>query len=137
LLKEFSLTINSSYDELLKVEEFFSKFFKENNLDENLLGDVLLAVSEAATNAIVHGNKLQFEKEVKINVSLTEEKMSVKIKDEGNGFKIDQISDPTKPENLLKESGRGIFIMKNCVHNISYNFTPQGTEVILEIDISK
>ncbi|KAB2846473.1 MAG: ATP-binding protein [Melioribacteraceae bacterium] len=59
--------------------------------------------------------------------------MEIIFKDEGKGFNINTVPDPTKPENILKESGRGIHIMKNFLDDLKYNFTPTGTEAILVV----
>ena len=84
---------------------------------------------------MVHGNKLDKNKKIRITVRVSEEKMTVIIKDEGKGFNINTVPDPTKPENILKDSGRGIHIMRSFLNDLRYNFTPTGTETILEISL--
>jgi serine/threonine-protein kinase RsbW len=59
--------------------------------------------------------------------------MTITIKDEGRGFKLEAVPDPTRPENILKESGRGIHIMRSFLKDLRYNFTPTGTETILTL----
>ena len=66
-----------------------------------------------------------------IVITIDDDFFKVSIKDEGNGFKLDQVPDPTKPENILKESGRGIHIMKSFLDDLQYKFSETGTEVIL------
>ena len=61
--------------------------------------------------------------------------MKIIFKDEGEGFEPKSVPDPTTPENILKESGRGIHIMKSYLSSLSYNFTPDGTEAILEMSL--
>ena len=104
-------------------------------MSEDRLNSLALSFSEAASNSVVHGNKLDVNKKVKITVTVDENKMTVIIKDEGKGFDIDSVPDPTKPENILKDSGRGIHIMRSFLNDLRYNFTPTGTEAILEIDL--
>ncbi len=111
------------------VSEKISKFLPNEKLDT-----ITLAISEAISNAIKHGNKADPNKKITITVIISKDKITIKIKDEGGGFKLNTIPNPTEKENLLKESGRGIFIIKNVVDNLQYNFTDTGTETILEIN---
>ena len=92
-------------------------------------------MAEATANAIVHGNKLDPNKIVLVKMIVEDDKVTVIIKDEGSGFDLDSIPDPTTPENLLKDSGRGIHIMKTFLHDLQYNFTEDGTEVILVLPL--
>lgn len=107
----------------------------KSHLREDKLNSLALSFSEAASNSIVHGNKLDKNKKVKITVHVDEKSMIVTIKDEGKGFNIKAVPDPTRPENILKDSGRGIHIMRSFLDDLRYNFTPTGTETILEISL--
>ena len=79
----------------------------------------------------MHGNKSDRNKFLKIKVIVDDEKFKIIFKDEGNGFNPQKVPDPTKPENILKDNGRGIHIMKTFLDELSYNFTEDGTETIL------
>ena len=92
-----------------------------------------IACSEALINAIVHGNKEDESKNVYTNIELNEIHMRVRIKDEGSGFKVEEIPDPTSSENLLKEHGRGIFIIRSLVDEFACNSSEKGTEYILTV----
>lgn len=127
--------ISSDPDLLPELEEFIVDLAKKYKMSEDRLNSLALSFSEAASNSVVHGNKLDVNKKVKITVTVDENKMTVIIKDEGKGFDIDSVPDPTKPENILKDSGRGIHIMRSFLNDLRYNFTPTGTEAILEIDL--
>ena len=105
-----------------------SKFIPSEKSDA-----VLLAISEAISNGIKHGNKSDENKKLKIIIELSDEAVFITVQDEGKGFKFDSVPDPTNPENIMKESGRGIFIMRNVADNLSYEFTNEGTKTILEI----
>ena len=133
--KEFHKTFSSDPDNLTKVEEFISEIADEYNIDDELKNSLTLSVSEASSNAMVHGNKLDPRKFVDIRISVNEDKIKVVIKDEGDGFEPESIPDPTAPENILKDSGRGIFIMKNFLQDLKFNFTDTGTEVTLIISL--
>ena len=133
--KIYEKEIPSNPDLLPELEEFIIELARKSNLRDDKLNSLALSFSEAASNSMVHGNKLDKNKKVKITVHVTEKKMTVTIRDEGKGFNINTVPDPTKPENILKDSGRGIYIMRSFLDDIRYNFTPTGTETILEISL--
>lgn len=134
--KVYNKKFSSDPDNLTEVEKFITDVADEFNLDDEIKNNLSLSLSEAASNAMVHGNKLDPKKYVDIKITVGDNKIEVVIKDEGNGFDPSSVPDPTAPENLLKDSGRGIHIMKTFLENIRYNFTDSGTEVILEISLS-
>jgi serine/threonine-protein kinase RsbW len=133
-LEHYSIEIESDPNKLIIIEEFVNYFAKDVGLDDDKLNALLLAVTEATTNAIIHGNKCDLSKVVTINVDVKKDKLVIKVKDEGVGFDPSKVPDPTEPENLLKDSGRGIYLMKVYMHDIKYNVTPTGTETILELE---
>lgn len=122
--------------ELLPVaEEYILNIAREVHLDKDKFNNLTLAFSEAAANSIVHGNKCDKNKIVKITVKIDDEKMTISLLDQGEGFNLDEVPDPTKPENILKDHGRGIHIMRSFLLDLSYNFTPEGTETILVVSL--
>jgi len=93
-----------------------------------------LAVREAAANAVTHGNTYSRDKSVHFQVELTEQRLVVRLKDEGEGFDPAQVPDPTSPEGLLKGSGRGLLMMRTLVDEVELrNVLPKGTEVVLTL----
>lgn len=126
-IKKFS----SDPDNLVEVEKFVADVADELNFSDEIKNSLTLSVSEATSNAIVHGNKLDPKKFITIKFMVEDDKVIVIIKDEGTGFDPTSIPNPTAPENLLKDSGRGIHIMKTFLHDLQYNFSEDGTEVIL------
>jgi serine/threonine-protein kinase RsbW len=131
--KIFEKEIFTDPDLLPELEEFIINVAEKSNLNKDKFNSLALSFSEAASNSLLHGNKLDKSKKVKITVKVDDVKMVIIIKDEGKGFNIASVPDPTKPENILKDSGRGIHIMKSFLNDLHYNFTPSGTETILEI----
>lgn len=129
--KIYTKRFTSDPDNLVEVEKFVTDVADELKLDDDIKNSLVLSVSEATSNAIVHGNKLDPKKYITIKVMVEDDKVIVIIKDEGAGFDPTSIPNPTIPENLLKDSGRGIHIMKTFLHNLQYNFTEDGTEAIL------
>lgn len=133
--KVYNKKFSSDPDNLVEVEKFITDIANEFNLDDDIKNNLSLSLSEAASNAMVHGNKLDPKKYIVITITVNDDKIEIVIKDEGNGFDPSSVPDPTAPENLLKDSGRGIHIMKTFLENMHYNFTDSGTEVILEISL--
>lgn len=131
----FSLEIESNPNNLITVEEFVNYFAKEINIDESKVPGLLLAVTEAVTNAIIHANKSDDSKKVEINVKTENGKLIIIVKDEGIGFDPAKVPDPTAPENLLKDSGRGLYLMRVYMDDLRYNVTDTGTETILTLNL--
>jgi len=134
---KYHLEIESDPNNLITVEEFVNFFAKDIGLKNEQIAALLLAVTEATTNAIIHANKCNVNKTVTVDVTVNSSKLIVKIIDEGAGFDPAKIPDPTHPENLLKDSGRGVYLMKIYMDDLKYNVTPTGTETILTLNIKK
>ena len=131
----YEIEIESDPNNLITIEEFVNYFAKDLGLSEEQLSVLLLAVTEATTNAIIHANKCNPAKLVKIHAQIENSKLIIKIKDEGKGFDPTKLPDPTEPENLLKDSGRGVYLMKVYMDDVKYNVTPTGLETILILNI--
>lgn len=131
----YEIEIESDPNNLITIEEFVNYFAKDLGLTEEQLSVLLLAVTEAATNAIIHANKCDISKLVKIHAQIENSKLIVKVKDEGKGFDPGALPDPTRPENLLKDSGRGVYLMKVYMDEVKYNKTPSGLETILVLNL--
>lgn len=106
-----------------------SEILKEMDFPEEASEQVNLAVIEAGTNAIKHGNKNDPNKKVHFEFGISPDKLTITVRDEGEGFNPDEIGDPLDPENLLRPSGRGIFLMRTFMDEVRYNET--GTEVTM------
>lgn len=132
----FFLEIDSDPNNLITVEEFVNYFSIELGIKPEKLPGLLLSVTEATTNAIIHANKSNKDKKVQINVNVVDNKLIIVVKDEGTGFDPHNVPDPTAPENLLKDSGRGVYLMKVYMDDVKYKVTPEGTETILTLNLS-
>ncbi len=128
----YSIKIPSSSEHLGEVDEICTKIVKKAGLSESECDDVAIAVTELVNNAIHHGNRNNKNKNVYITFSLNKNLLEVKIRDEGEGFNPKEIKNPLEPENLLKESGRGIFLIKELMDGFEFNFKDSGTEVIIK-----
>ena len=132
-MENLTLILKSNRNEIRRFEVMLEHANLKFNLAAEKFVNLQIACSEALINAIVHGNKEDESKSVFTNIEMNELKMSVRIKDEGNGFNIDQLPDPTLNENILKESGRGIYIIRSLVDDFVCNSSEKGTEFILTV----
>jgi serine/threonine-protein kinase RsbW len=103
-----------------------SEFLSRLGIGEDIAFGVDMAVREAVTNAVVHGNKLDNAKVVELTLKNTPDTFEINVHDYGSGFDPNNIPDPTKEENLLKTSGRGIFFMRNFMDEVVWSAQPEG-----------
>lgn len=115
------LVIKSKLEEIDKVDKFLQDIFEFHNLPQACYNKVFLCVSEAVNNSIVHGNKKVAHKQIEVLINCKQQSIEVTVSDEGTGFNIDAVPDPTHIDNLLKESGRGIHIIKSISDKIEFN----------------
>ena len=118
LIEQFAL--ESNLDSVSRVEHIVDNVCKRLTLDEASYGNVLIAVSEAVTNAVIHGNGVGSSLHVNVAVADGTEQFYFNIKDSGRGFDTTVLPDPTNPENLLLENGRGIFLMQNLSDKVEF-----------------
>lgn len=124
------LIIDTDNNTLLKAEEFLNDFRTEYLIElDNSFMHILIAFTEAVNNAIYHGNKKNPEKKVIITLEKNTQYFIIYVKDEGVGFVESNIPDPTLPENLLKQSGRGVFLIRKLTDEMEIDSTSNGTEV--------
>ncbi len=114
------LVISSSLSNISEVRFFLDRFFSESGLDRSNFNRVYLGLSEAVNNSIVHGNKLNIDKHVFISIQCQENQVKLEVKDEGEGFDLDCVEDPTCLKNLKNESGRGIFLISQMADDLKY-----------------
>jgi serine/threonine-protein kinase RsbW len=102
-------------------ERLIDQVCAEYNVKEDYYGELLIAMTEAVNNAIVHGNKLNPEKQVIVDFDIIDERiMRFVIEDEGPGFDYEHLPDPTAPENIEKPHGRGVFLMRQLADACSF-----------------
>ncbi len=133
----YNLTVPSERNSIEGVIIFAENIAKRMKLKKNESDNFAISVSEVVANAIIYGNKLNKDKKVKIDVYINENEITVKVKDEGTGFNPDILKNPTDPENILKETGRGLFILKNLNDKVDFNQTKEGFEVTFSKRFSK
>ena len=112
------------------VENLIDEICETLDVNEEYYGNILISMTEAVNNAMVHGNKLDSQKKVLVTVKTDDTSIHFTISDEGPGFDYDNLPDPTAPENIEKPNGRGVFLMKKLADGC--NFEENGRVVELE-----
>lgn len=134
--KSFKHKFKSDPELLPEIESFIlNTIQKEIKLSEEKKNSIEIAIAEAAANSIIHGNNSNPNKNIFVSISIFQRKIKISFKDEGNGFNPKEIPDPTIPENILKGSGRGLFIMKSLADTVEYKFLKKNTELILSFKL--
>lgn len=118
--------IESVDEAALKADEFA----KQQGLGDDFVSAIDLAIRESVANAIKHGNKFAAEKTVDLTLARTDEGFEITVRDYGTGFDIDEIPDPTNPENLLKTNGRGILFMRSFMDVVEWSNHEGGGMVV-------
>lgn len=118
--------IESVDEAAIKADEFA----KEQGLGDDFVSAIDLAIRESVANAVKHGNKFAEEKTVDLTLARTAEGFEITVRDYGPGFNIDEIPDPTNPENLLKTSGRGILFMRSFMDVVEWSNHQDGGMVV-------
>jgi len=130
--RTYTLKLSSTFRESEKIPDFVDQIRDECGLDEEHSETFKLVLSEAVTNAIMHGNKADSKKKVDITIQVTNDSISAEVKDQGEGFDTSENRNPLKEENLLNTSGRGIFLIRQFADHVE--FKEKGTCVHFRVD---
>jgi len=121
-----TIRIPSSTDHIALVDEFIEEWLRKRRVPEDTIADLAIAITELVTNAIKHGNKKNQAKKVTIRLFLENGEARATIADEGTGFDPGIIPNPVTEENIMKEIGRGIFIVRSLMDDVEFSFPPEG-----------
>jgi serine/threonine-protein kinase RsbW len=114
-----------------EVEAAADKLAAEAGLSEDERFHVTMAVREAAVNAVLHGNEYDATREIAVGLENTGKSLVFTIADEGRGFNPESLPDPLAPENLLRGTGRGIFLIRSLMDEVHFRQLHPGTELTL------
>ena len=128
------LEISSNPERIYEVELFIEEIRDHLGFKDDVFGNVMIAVTEAVNNSIRHGNMGNQDKLVRIHcASLNPYCIMMAVEDEGNGFDPEALPDPTAPENVLRESGRGVFLMRQLSDEIRFQNAGRRVEMVFNI----
>ncbi len=120
------LRVGSRYENIELVQAVLDEALEPLEVDEESSYWMGIALREAVTNAIKHGNVLDAEKKVEVALEVSADGIEITVEDEGSGFDPAAVEDPLAPDNLLKTEGRGIFYMRKFMDKIEYDFGAGG-----------
>lgn len=123
------IQIPSLSENIRIIESFIDNAKEKFQFNDDIYGNIMIAVTESVNNAIVHGNKSDKSKNVDLSLNFEESMIRCIIQDEGDGFNYDDLPDPTAPENLEKPGGRGIFLMKNLCDEVRFEDNGKRVEL--------
>jgi serine/threonine-protein kinase RsbW len=126
-----SYTLDSTLETVDSAEQAATRIAGEAGFDEDEVMQISMAVREAAVNAVLHGNAYDPSKKVKLDFERTGNALVITIRDQGKGLDPAKIPDPLSPENLMKTSGRGIFLIRSFMDEVQIHPTQTGTEIKL------
>jgi serine/threonine-protein kinase RsbW len=133
-MNAIKIEIPSLSENIRMIESFIDNAKEEFQLEDDIYGNIMIAVTEAVNNAIKHGNNNDKSKNVALTLKLMEHRICFTIEDEGSGFNYHNLPDPTAPENISKPGGRGIFLMKHLCDEL--HFLEDGKTVELNFYIN-
>jgi serine/threonine-protein kinase RsbW len=131
---EKQMDINLTDNPESAVEHIIVNLCEEMNIKEEQFGNILLAVTEAVSNAVEHGNKNSSDKIVQLSYQTTPEQITFTVSDQGQGFDLEGVPDPTHPGSIDPEAGRGIFVMKHLADKME--LLEKGNKVLLSFNLN-
>ena len=132
-MKSLKIKISSCRENVREVEGFIEKARDAYNINEDIYGNMMVAITEGVSNAIIHGNKQDESKSVNLEMNMNNSQICVEVRDEGSGYDYDNVPDPTAPENITKPGGRGLFLMKHLCDKVE--FFDQGKKIHLIFNV--
>ncbi len=118
---EENIAIPSEVKYVREVSSKILRILETRNIDESVLFDIRLCVEETVRNAIEHGNVKDKRSKVKINYRISGDRFTIEVEDEGAGFDYRSLPDPTHEENLMKNSGRGVYLVRRLMDKVEFN----------------
>jgi serine/threonine-protein kinase RsbW len=119
-MKNIRIEVPALTENIRMIESFIDNAKEEFQLDDDIYGNIMIAVTEAVNNAIRHGSKNDSSRNVCLLLTLDDSTIKFRIEDTGQGFDYEHLPDPTAPENLEKPGGRGIFLMKHLSDEVEF-----------------
>ena len=133
----YRLTLRSTPKGIKRVETFLAKISKAVGLDEIQMHKLMVSLTEAVNNAIVHGNRSVADKRVSVLCEVVPGWLLFQITDQGKGFRPNHVRNPLKDENLYRENGRGIFLMRTLMDKVEFEHVSEGMQVRLWLNMNK
>lgn len=127
------INIASKAENLRLVEKFIDGMCEEHKINQDYYGNILIALTEAVNNAIIHGNRNDPGKNITVGFQGKPGMISFSVEDQGPGFDYKNLPDPTSPENIEKPNGRGVFLMRNLADEVKFNDSGSRVELVFNM----
>ncbi len=127
IIKGNMISIPSCLEYLTNIDDFIEGILRGFDVEESVIADIAISVSELVNNSVSHGNKSDRSKTVSVTISKKGNDIEIVITDQGIGFNPQDISNPLDEENLLKDTGRGFFIVNTLMDKVDVKTTDSGT----------
>ncbi len=127
------IDFDSSVENLRLVEKLIDQVCEEYQVNQDYYGNILIALTEAVNNAILHGNKSIKAKKIFVSFEPHLKDLLFTVEDQGEGFDYDDLPDPTDPDNIDKPSGRGVFLMKHLADQVKFHNNGRKVELVFKI----
>lgn len=131
---QFKLELSSKPRNINKVEPFVQNLKRHYQIGEELYFNMLLVLTEAVNNSILHGNEADPAKQVRVDLNVRQSTLCFMVKDEGKGFNPNTIPDPTSPERLCEPCGRGVFLMKALADRLDFSNNGSTVEISFNLE---
>jgi serine/threonine-protein kinase RsbW len=126
-----TIVVPSNTEHLADVDLFIEGTLRGYGAQESVIADIAISVSELVNNAILHGNRSAPDKDVTVRISRENSSVRISVADQGTGFNPEVIENPIEDDNLLKEVGRGIFIVRALMDSVDIAATAHGTTIVI------
>ena len=131
----FHMALASDPANVSEVQPYIDRIVQQFNIKNDLYGNILVSVTEAVTNAIIHGNQADTSRQVFLDTKVINDTLlAFRITDQGPGFDFDHVPDPTAPSNIHDLNGRGVFLMRQLSDGVV--FSDNGSTVELKFKLS-
>ena len=120
------LSLPSRIDTVARAAAAVAEFLSRSGISDDAAFGIDMAVREAVTNAVIHGNRQDENKTVDVTLKSSPDAVEISVHDQGPGFNPEDVPDPTAAENILKASGRGIFFMRTFMDDVDWLIRPEG-----------
>ena len=131
----YEMICRSNQKEISHIEKFLRQISSRLHIDDGIMYRLLVACTEAVNNAIVHGNKSDPNKKVIIRCCVKKKTLTICVLDQGKGFDSESLLDPREEKNLLKESGRGVFLMRSLLDSVKFKQLKSGSVVEMKVKL--
>jgi serine/threonine-protein kinase RsbW len=131
----YEMICRSNQKEISHIEEFLRQISTQLHIDDGMMHRLLVSCTEAVNNAIVHGNKSDPDKKVIIRCVVKKRTLTICVIDEGKGFDPESLQDPRDEKNLLKENGRGVFLMRSLMDKVVFKRLKSGSVVEMKVKL--